>query len=79
MLMDALPTTATDTDVENWLNLYHDYLEHYGAFIRTWDEALANDPKLQLQSHSNAQRSSSRRRGLALAGHAIVPTVTQHS
>ena len=63
--LDKVPKPFTDGDLEGWVDLYLEYLEHYGAFIRSWDEALANDSQLQLQSHFNVQRFC-RRLGLSL-------------
>jgi len=63
--LDRVPSPLTHANLKAWINRYLDYLEHYGPFIRSWDEALANDPTLQMQSHFNVERFC-RRLGLAL-------------
>lgn len=42
--------------IARWIDRYVDFLGHFGAFMRSWDEAIATDSELQRQSHLNVQR-----------------------
>jgi len=54
--LDTVPAEYTRADIERWLAGYLDYLEHFGAFIRSWDEAVAIDPTLQRISQHHVGR-----------------------
>jgi AcrR family transcriptional regulator len=67
-IVDALGEVSplhTEAEMAGWIDAYLDYLEHFGAFIRSWDDAMATDSELQRQSYLNVQRFC-RRLGLQL-------------
>ena len=77
--LDDVPQVHTEADIARWIDRYVDYLEHFGAFMRSWDEAIATDDELQRQSHLNVQRYC-RRLGLQLErlrGHASGDAILQ--
>ena len=70
--LEDIALVHTEAEIARWIDRYVDYLEHFGAFMRSWDEAIATDDDLQRQSHLNVQRFC-RRLGLQLQrlrGHA---------
>ncbi|WP_161600470.1 TetR/AcrR family transcriptional regulator [Mycolicibacterium hodleri] len=64
-VLDTISENYDDDDLREWIGTYLEYLEHFGAFIRSWDEAMANDQELQRDSQRRTERFC-RRMGLAL-------------
>ena len=63
--LDRVPPIFDDSHIRTWITVYLDYLEHFGAFIRSWDEAMASDLQLQSDSHHNVELFC-RRLGLSM-------------
>jgi AcrR family transcriptional regulator len=63
--LNDLPVPWSDADLEEWVTHYLEFLEHHGAFLRTWNEATGDDRELIADSHRQVHRSA-RRLGLAL-------------
>jgi AcrR family transcriptional regulator len=63
--LEKIPLPLQAPDLVAWISDYFEYLEHFGAFIRSWDEAMADDADLQAASHHHVMRFC-RRLGLAL-------------
>jgi hypothetical protein len=56
---------CADANLEKWADDYLEFLEHYGAFVRSWDAAVGDNAEMLADSHRQIQRSA-RRLGLAL-------------
>jgi AcrR family transcriptional regulator len=63
--LESMPTAFSDSDLANFIGHYLEYLEHYGAFVKSWDEVTADDPVLKRDSQYYVERFC-RRLGLAL-------------
>jgi AcrR family transcriptional regulator len=63
--LEKLPLPLEAPDLIGWISDYFEYLEHFGAFIRSWEEAMADDAEVQAASRLQVMRFC-RRLGLAL-------------